>query len=207
MTEDDADTVESERPEGAPADAEGTESERESAVSDDLVERVDEASTEEVAREIDALRERADEAEQAVEARDEEVDELESQLKRKQADFQNYKKRTERQQEDLKKRASEDLVSRLLDVRDNLQRALTQDADADIRDGVESTAEQLDRVLTDEGVQTIEPEPGSDVDPQRHEVMMRVDSDQPTDTVAEVYRPGYEMGGKVLRAAQVTVSE
>ena len=208
MTEDDADTVESERPEGAPADAEGPEAtERESAVDDDLIERVESASAEEVTREIDALRERAADAERQVEDRREETEELESQLKRKQAEFQNYKKRTERQQEDLKARATEELVSRLLDVRDNLQRAVEQDTDTDIRPGVESTAEQFDRILDDEGVTTIEPEPGSEVDPQRHEVMLRVDSEHPEDTIAEVYRPGYEMGGKVLRAAQVTVSE
>jgi molecular chaperone GrpE len=36
---------------------------------------------------------------------------------------------------------------------------------------------------------------------------MRVDADHPEGTVAEVYRPGYEMAGAVLREAQVTVSE
>lgn len=212
MTEDEgADAVGSERPAGTPADdvEESTETETgtESSGDEDLRARIEAASTEEVAREIDALRERVTDAERRVEQRREETDELESQLKRKQAEFQNYKKRTERQQEERKARATEDLVSRLLDVRDNLQRAVEQDADADIRPGVESTAEQFDRILDDEGVTSIEPDPGSEVDPQRHEVMLRVDSDQPEDTIAEVYRPGYEMGGKVLRAAQVTVSE
>jgi molecular chaperone GrpE len=36
---------------------------------------------------------------------------------------------------------------------------------------------------------------------------MRVQSDQPEDTVADLHRTGYEMAGKVLRAAQVTVSD
>ena len=62
-------------------------------------------------------------------------------------------------------------------------------------------------MLGEENLATIEPEPGSEVDPQRHEVMMRVESDHPEDTVAEVFRPGYEMGEKVLRPAQITVSE
>ena len=212
MTEEDtADAVGSERPEGAPADASDSEADTggESGVSEGLRTRVEAASTDELTREIDALRERAAEAERRAEERREETEELESTVKRKQAEFQNYKKRTERKQEKRKERATEDLVERLLDVRDNLQRALTQDegADADIRAGVESTFEQFDRVLAEEGVATIDPEPGSEVDPQRHEVMMRVESDQNTDTIAEVYRPGYEMGGKVLRAAQVTVSE
>ena len=50
------------------------------------------------------------------------------------------------------------------------------------------------------------PEPGTEVDPTRHEVLMRVDDTYPEGTVAEVYRDGYEMGDHVLREAQVTVS-
>jgi molecular chaperone GrpE len=173
----------------------------------DLRERVEETADEELAREVGDLRERAVEAEQQVEEYSEEVGELESQLKRKRADFQNYKKRAERRQEELEERATEDLVERLFDVRDNLSRALSQEEGTDIRPGVESTLEEFDRILDAENVTTIEPDAGDAVDPKRHEVMLRVDSDQPDDTVAELYRPGYEMGEKVLRPAQVTVSE
>lgn len=58
-----------------------------------------------------------------------------------------------------------------------------------------------------ENVEVVEPAPGEETDPQRHEVLMRVEADQPEGTVADVHRPGYEMAGTVLRAAQVTVSE
>lgn len=187
-------------------DAESTDGEADDS-DEELVARVEDTADEELAHEIGTLRERAETAEREVEERAEEVGELESQLKRKQADFQNYKKRTERQREERERRATEDLVERLLDVRDNLERALSQDEDTDIRPGIESTLEEFDRVLAEENVATIEPEPGSEVDPQRHEVMLRVESDQPADTVAELYRPGYEMGEKVLRPAQITVSE
>jgi molecular chaperone GrpE len=173
------------------------------ATAADLVERVEEHADGELAREVRDLRDRAATAEE----RAAEVEDLEAQLRRKQADFQNYKKRAKQRQEEQEARATEDLVTRLLEVRDNLSRALDQDEEIDIRPGVESTLEELDRVLDDENVDQIEPAPGDAVDPQRHEVMLRVDSDEPSDTVAEVYRPGYEMGEKVLRPAQVTVSE
>ncbi|QLG62364.1 nucleotide exchange factor GrpE [Halorarum salinum] len=150
---------------------------------------------------------RADEAEARAEEAEERADELESNLARTKADFQNYKKRAKKRQEQQRERATEDLVSRLTEVRDNLVRALDQDEDADIRPGVESTLETFDRVLAEENVEVIAPEPGEDVDPERHEVMMRVDSDRPDGTVAEVYKPGYEMAGKVIEAAQVTVSD
>ena len=155
------------------------------------------------------LRERIDELESALAAREERIGELESQLKRKQADFQNYKKRQKKRQEQRAASATENLVERLLDVRDNLKRALEaehDDVDA-LREGVKMTLSEFDRVLDAENVAEIEPEPGTDVDPQRHEVLIRVESDQPEDTIAEVYQPGYELGEKVLRAAQVTVSD
>jgi molecular chaperone GrpE len=174
---------------------------------DDLVEYIEETEPTEVADELAKLRVKVDALEGEVEELEGERDDLESRLKRKQADFQNYKKRMEKRREEEKARATEDLVTRLFDVRDNLKRALEQDEDADIRDGVEATFRELDRVFEDEGVEVVEPEPGDDVDPQRHEVLMRVESDQPAGTVADVHRPGYEMGGKVLREAQVTVSE
>ncbi|WP_336037055.1 nucleotide exchange factor GrpE [Halobacterium yunchengense] len=200
------------------ADAESTAGEAETAEqsttadapgdAEPLAERVrdhDEALGDEVA----ALEERVAELEGELADAREEVADLTERLQAKQADFQNYKQRAKQRQEDIKARATEDLVERLLDVRDNLDRALDEDAgDVDsLREGVKLTRKEFDRVLDAEGVSEISPEPGAEVDAQRHEVMMRVDSDQPEGTVAAVYRSGYEMGGKVLRAAQVTVSE
>ncbi|AGB39435.1 molecular chaperone GrpE (heat shock protein) [Natronococcus occultus SP4] len=137
-----------------------------------------------------------------------EIEDLESRLKRKQADFQNYKKRAKKRQQQIKDRATEDLVERLVGVRDNLKRALEEDSDdvESLREGVEMTLREFDRVLEDEDVSEIDPEPGTETDPQRHEVMMQVDSDEPEGTIADVYTPGYEMGEKVIQNAQVTVS-
>ncbi|PSP74513.1 nucleotide exchange factor GrpE [Halobacteriales archaeon QS_3_64_16] len=213
---------------GVESEAEADEESASAAVTvesenvEDLTERIAAASEEEVAREIASLRSlvadleaRTDGEEGETEATTEgeaetaaeQIEELQSKLARKQADFENFKKRMNRQRAQERERATEDLVTRLLGVRDDLARALDQEGDAEIRGGVESTLEEFDRVLDDEGVSEIGPEPGTDVDPQRHEVMLRVDSEQPEETVAEVFRPGYEMGGKVLRPAQVTVSE
>jgi len=179
-------------------------------VDEALVERVAESDPESVATELAALRTRVEGLEGQLDARDEEIDDLSTKLKRKQADFQNFKKRMEKRRDQERERATEDLVERLLDVRDNLVRALDQDADADdgaIRDGVETTLSQFDRVLDDENVDIVEPEPGEEVDPHTHEVLMRVDSDQPEGTIDEVHRPGYVMAEKVLQTAQVTVSD
>ncbi|MDQ2071235.1 nucleotide exchange factor GrpE [Haloarcula sp. NS06] len=179
----------------------------ESDVDEDLIDRVTESDPEDIARELSALRTRVDSLESQVEQQDDDIEELEEKLKRKQAEFQNYKKRMDKRREQEQKRATEDLVTRLLDVRDNLERALEQDEDSDIRGGVESTLRQLDDVLDAENVEVIDPDPGGDVDPTQHQVLARVDSDQPEGAIADVHRPGYEMADKVLREAQVTVSE
>ncbi|GGK69427.1 MULTISPECIES: nucleotide exchange factor GrpE [Haloarcula] len=194
--------------EGAPEDVDTDEVDiGEFDVDDELIDRVAESDPEDIARELAGLRTRADSLESQVDEQDETIEELEEKLKRKQAEFQNYKKRMDKRREQEQKRATEDLVTRLLDVRDNLERALDQDEDTDIRGGVESTLRQLDDVLDAENVEVIDPEPGGDVDPTQHQVLARVDSDQPDGTIADVHRPGYEMADKVLREAQVTVSE
>jgi molecular chaperone GrpE len=174
---------------------------------DRLDQSVEEASSESVVHALAVLGETlarvdAERAEQA-----ERADDLESRLRRKQAEFQNYKKRQKERMEEERERATEELVERLLDVRDNLARALDTDEDANIRSGIESTLAQFDRELDRENVERIEPGAGDAVDPVRHEVLATVPSGESEDAIAEVHRPGYEMAGKVLRPAQVTVSD
>src|SRR6056297_74881 len=169
----------------------------------------DEENEEEITddeRTVDDLEARIEELEAELDEAEAEVDELTEKLQRSRADFQNYKKRMQDKQEEMQARATEDLVSRFTKIRGNLVRALDQDEDADIRPGIQSTLDEFDAILQEENVEIISPEPGDEVDPQRHEVMMQVDSDQPEGTVADVYQDGYEMAGKVLQAAQVTVS-
>lgn len=169
-----------------------------------LVEEIsahDDALAEAVAEEFEAYEDELSELETA-------RDELESRLKRKQADFQNYKKRQQREKDRIREQATEQLVERLVGVRDDLKRALDEDVDTleGLRDGVRMTLQEFDRILDAEGVSEIDPIPGDDVDPTRHEVLLRTAAEQPPETVAEVYEPGYEMGENVLKPAQVTVS-
>jgi molecular chaperone GrpE len=187
--------------------AAGAEPDGEPEIGADLLERVEESDAEALANEISSLRLRVETLESDLDEREVRIQDLESKLKRKQADFQNYKKRMEQRREEEQQRATEDLVERLLEVRDNLVRALDQDENTDIRDGIEQTKETFDRILGEENVTPIEPDPGTEVDPKRHEVLQQVPSDRPAGTIEDVYRPGYEMADKVLRAAQVTVSD
>ncbi|MEF8757960.1 MAG: nucleotide exchange factor GrpE [Halobacteriales archaeon] len=167
-----------------------------------------EARVADLEAETEDLEETVDDLEATIEEKDGEIDDLTSRLKRKQADFQNYKKRAKKRQEQIKERAAEDLVERLVDVRNDLVRAIETDHEdvESLRGGVEMILREFDRILDDEDVEEIAPDPGDEVDPQRHEVMMQVDSDRPEGVIDEIYDAGYEMAGKVLQPARVTVS-
>ena len=228
MSDDDAVDVEAESPDDAAADAasaNGTaeataeEPSGESAEASDDTRRDESGDTrdealaaavaehdEALAREVAGLE--ADLAETRAELleAEEEVEELTSTLARVKADFSNYKQRAKRKQDEIRERASEALVERITPVRNDLLRALDQEEGSDLRPGVESTLEKFDEVLADEGVEPIDPDPGEAVDPARHQVMLRVESDRPEGTIHEVYEPGYEMGDRVVSEAKVTVS-
>ncbi|AAG19028.1 nucleotide exchange factor GrpE [Halobacterium salinarum] len=208
-----ADAADTDAPEGDDAggdDGEQAGDDGTSALSE-RVRALDADNADALADDVAALEARVETLTDELADAEDEVADLTERVQTKQADFKNYKERAKRKQEEIRERATEDLVERLLDVRDNLDRALDQEeseSDEDgIREGVELTRDEFDRVLETEGVTEIRPEPGDSVDAARHEVMMRVDSDQPAGTIVDVYRPGYEMSGRVVRAAQVTVSE
>jgi len=67
------------------------------------------------------------------------------------------------------------------------------------------TLREFDRILEDENVSEIDPDPGTEADPQRHEVMMQVDSDQPEGHRRRLHARLRD-GEKVIQNAQVTVS-
>ena len=221
MSDDDAVDVEVESPDDAAADAASANGTAEAtgegasgeSAEDDADARDGEALAaavaeydEALAREVAELEAELDETREELLAAEEETEELTSKLARVKADFSNYKQRAKRKQEEIRERASEQLVERITPVRNDLLRALDQEEGSDLRPGVESTLEKFDEVLAEEGVEPIAPEPGDEIDPGRHQVMLRVESDQPEGTVHEVYEPGYEMGDRVVSEAKVTVS-
>ena len=114
---------------------------------------------------------------------------------------------------DLAKTSKKSLLSKLLGVKDNLERALHYGEAAEgngegIIEGVRLTRYQLDQLLQQEGVRPIEAE-GQPFDPRFEEAVHSVnDETVPDNTVIQVVRRGYTYGddGEVLRPAQVVVS-
>lgn len=96
---------------------------------------------------------------------------------------------------------------RLLEVADNLERALSYAAENDpLAPGVQATLRQLLDVLRREGVMPIEVEPGAPFDPRFHEAVETHKGNVPETTVAAVRQPGYVFENQVLRPARVVVT-
>jgi molecular chaperone GrpE len=138
------------------------------------------------------------------------IEELEDQLLRVAADFENYRKRTARQYEQQVKLANERVLGDLLEIVDNLERALSaengQSAPASFRKGVELIFIQLTTLLAKYDVTPIEAV-GKPFDPTYHEAVMQVESEEHAEgVVALELSKGYMLGDKVLRHSKVGVS-
>jgi molecular chaperone GrpE len=133
-----------------------------------------------------------------------EADELRDKYLRAVAEAENARKWAER---DAQVRATESqrrLLRQLLEVVDNLERALTTPADASgLRQGVDITLRQLLRVMAQAGVERMAVESGQAFDPSYHEAVAVHTGDVPQDTVVNVEQPGYVHDGVVLRPARV----
>ena len=137
---------------------------------------------------------------------------FEQQFVRLQADFANYKKRTASEKLQISEVVKMDVLSRILPVIDNFERSLKAPTDAvsdDVHsfiEGYEMIYKQLMAVLEKEGVTKIEAV-GKPFDPNYHQAVMRVPSDEyDDDIVVEVLQEGYLLGEKTLRPAMVKVA-
>jgi molecular chaperone GrpE len=136
------------------------------------------------------------------------ADEYLQHLQRLQAEFDNYRKRVIREQTSTLELAAEPVMRRLLEVLDEFELALLhahEDVDRDrFLKGIELVYAKLMDALKSEGLQRIDAE-GAPFDPNLHEALMQTGDGSGEPHVAEVFRPGYTLKGRVLRPAGVRV--
>lgn len=142
----------------------------------------------------------------------EERDILFNQLARVQADFKNAQKRLEGEKQQAIQFANSKLIKSLIPVIDNFERAIEVDpgkADpASILKGLSMVREQLMKVLGENDVEVIAPQPGEPFDPNVHQALMQQPSDDYAEpTVTQLFQRGYAVHGRTLRPAQVAVSK
>ena len=137
-----------------------------------------------------------------------ERDGLQDRLLRTAAEFDNYRKRMDRERRELAEYAAGEVVSELLPIIDNLERALqAASADDPLRKGVELTHRQMLDLLRKRGVKPIEAL-GADFDPNFHQAVIHEESTEHREgeVMAELQR-GYVVGDRLLRPAMVKVAK
>ena len=148
------------------------------------------------------------------EAAKKEATDASDRLLRLQADWDNFRRRTAQERLAERERAAEKLVTNLLPVLDDMERASAhaeQTAEGDEKvvqfvEGVKAVHAKMLDILGKEGVEVIDPV-GEPFDPLVHQAVGREENtDAYDETVAQVYQKGYRMGGKVIRSAMVTVT-
>ena len=132
------------------------------------------------------------------------------------ADAENTRRRSEREVIDAKKYGSSNLVKDLLNVSDNLHRALeavgedVKELDETVKNlvvGVQMVEKEMLDVFEKHGVTKLQPI-GEKFNHDFHQAMYEVeDSGQPTGTIVELLQPGYVMHDRLLRPAMVAVAK
>lgn len=140
------------------------------------------------------------------------LEEWKSSYTRKLAEFQNFTKRKENEVAEMKKYASEGIITKLLDNIDNLERAEqasaeTKNFDA-LVEGVNMILRNLRNLLIEEGVEELEAAEGVKFNPYEHQAMMTENVENlDNDVIVKVFQKGYKLKGKVIRPAMVTVNK
>lgn len=123
-------------------------------------------------------------------------------LQRAQAEFVNYKRRVERDRELVKQNATFTVLTSLLPVLDDIDRAREH---GEVEGGFKAVADSLDRAVAGLGLVKFGA-PEEEFDPNLHEALMHGQSAEVTTTVVDkVVQAGYRIGDRVVRAARVTV--
>ncbi|MBR2453061.1 MAG: nucleotide exchange factor GrpE [Clostridia bacterium] len=137
----------------------------------------------------------------------EEVEALKDKMLRHAAEFDNFKKRTAKEREDIFSMAVCDTVTKILPVKDNLERAImADDSEGGFKDGVKMILKQLDDALIDLGVEKIKTV-GEEFNPEFHNAVMHEENEEfGENTISEELMSGYTCKGKVVRFAMVKVA-
>ncbi len=139
-----------------------------------------------------------------------ERDDYYDRLLRKTAEFDNYRKRVDRERREQAEYAAADVLTDLLPIVDDLERALQVDTEADsdaYRKGVELIHKRMMDLLRRRGVTPIDAV-GHQFDPHLHEaVTHEVVPGHPEGEVVEEFRRGYKLRDRLLRPAMVKVAK
>jgi len=133
---------------------------------------------------------------------------LEAQVLYAKAESENNRKRALEEAEKTRKYAIENFSQEILLVKDSLDAALViENATLEsYKDGVDLTVKQLATVFDKFNIEELDPK-GDTFDPNFHQAMTMIDSDEEPNKILSVFQKGYKLNGRVLRPALVSVSK
>jgi len=156
------------------------------------------------------------EAEERIAKLEAELAESKDRVLRALAETENLRRRAQREREDAQRYAASSFAKDLLDIADNLHRALASAAGAEVQDervkalleGVAATERGLLSAFERHGIRRIEPKIGERFDHNLHQAMFEVEkSGQPAGAVVQLLQIGYQMHDRLLRPALVGVAK
>jgi len=151
-------------------------------------------------------------AQKLIEEKDGQILELKDRMIRFAADFDNLKKRTQKELENKTVDVKAEMLTSILPIIDNFNRALTategtEEIDvANLKQGVDMIFNQFIGFMSNQGVEEIDAL-GSKFDPELHNAVMHIDDESVSDNeIVEVFAKGYKFKDKVLRYSMVKVA-
>ena len=124
------------------------------------------------------------------------------------AEYENYRRRTQNQAAQRYQEGRNDVISALFPIGDNLSRAISTCVDENTKQGLDMILKAFNKVLSDEGVEEIDPVGEAfNADTMEAIMAMPAENGEESGVVKQVYVKGYKKGEKVLRYAQVIVTQ
>lgn len=122
------------------------------------------------------------------------------------AEFENYRKRHANERAQAYADGQADVIKSILVIGDNLERAMQSVPDEKTAEGIAMMIRQFAETLANLNVKAVDPV-GEIFDPNLHEAVHQVEAEEGEESgrIKSVFRKGYELGGKILRYAQVVV--
>jgi len=126
------------------------------------------------------------------------------------SEFENFRRRTSKEKLDLISTANKDLMSDLVPVIDDLERAITaSEASEDIKsikEGMSLIYNKFSKVLEGKGLKKMEVKKGDEFDDEKHEAITQIPAEKDLEgKIVDVVEAGYTLGESVVRFAKVVV--
>ena len=187
-------------------DSNQNDAEPEEIIEPELVEKEEEEIVEEEeVKELTPM----EQLQEEVRLKDEELLTQKDTFLREKAELENFKKRLTKEKEDFVQFANERLLKELVQIEDNLERAMeVPNATLEsLKEGIDMIQKQFATFLKNQKVEAIEALE-KPFDPNLHEVLTQQESDEHEEgTVIQEYSKGYTLNGRILRSTKVVISK